>query len=166
MKKTLLTFVCSLALAVASYGAVTTTANVGASGRVSVVSGTVTSSLFTLQNTNEAKNATFYIFDAPGTNSTYVLSAYTNITYGAQWQTNIYTNYYGVYSSNVYLAKVLYTNSIAQSTNGYSLVGIYTCSSNTAPGVGYLSVPLTYQFRNGILVTNINSGSVSVTYAQ
>lgn len=149
-----------------AYAAVTTTVQSPASGVTSVTTAPATSSSFTFINTNAAKNSTVYVYDAPGTNVTYVLTPSTNYTFSVGSITNSWTNYLGVVNSNIFTGLITTTNSSAQITNFYPLAGVFIVSSNTAPGLGVLPANFNYNFRYGILVTNDNSVSVTGQYAQ
>lgn len=150
-----------------SNGAITeTTGNLGAASRYNLQAGQLDTTTFILVNTNTLKDSFVWVFDSSSTNATFVIPAYTNISQLAQNYTNYYTNYYGAVNSNSFVGLVYVSNSVAQATNPFPLVGIFKVSSNSAPGTGNATVNFRYHFSSGVLLTNDNSVTVNVTYVQ
>lgn len=163
--------ICLIAcLAVTSHAAVTTvtlTGN-GAAGSWTNVPTVVGGSfvLLSAQVTSAANNQAYLtIYDAPGTNITWSVGAYSNIT---SYVTNYYTmwtNYYGVTNySGTNIALIDITNSVAAVTNVYPV--IYTWAAPTNATTTFSS--LNTRFLRGAYVTNTGAASLtlSFTYTQ
>ena len=101
-----------------------------------------------------------------GTNLTYTQAAYTNqISYSTNWN-YIYTNYFGVTTTNSY-TNVLYdvtNNVVAAVTAAYPVRAAVAVPA----GNSYKLDQVNYYFMNGIGVTNTSTGlaTVSITYQQ
>jgi len=110
-----------------------------------------------------ATNAcTVLMYDAPGTATTWSATAYTNYTQYATNVSQIYTNFFGVATTNwLTNALVRYTNSVAASTNNYQQVFAQSYASNTTTTIPNLGIT----FVNGVLLTNAaNTLTITVSY--
>lgn len=108
-----------------------------------------------------ATNAvTLSIYDAPGTSFTNIVGAYSNLTQYATNVSLIYTNYYGVNTTNwLTNALVTATNSVASRTIAYPLIFAQSVASNTTANLPGLSM----SFVNGVMVTNNSANTATLT---
>ena len=110
-------------------------------------------------------NTTVVLIDTPTNALTYVQSAYTNtLSYGTNY-TQIYTNYFGVLTTNL-MTNVLtsVSRTVAASTNAYPVrATVSALASTTATAYG-----VNYYFGQGIWATNTSTGTaaVTITYQQ
>jgi hypothetical protein len=110
-----------------------------------------------------ATNTAGLLIDSPTNTLTYTLSAYTNtVSYLTNLPT-IYTNYFGVLSTNAdsggtNWVLVDVNQSVAASTNSYPTIGVASPAS-TATTINNMN---SYFFR-GFGITNNSSGNMSVT---
>jgi hypothetical protein len=167
MKNTLIAIGAGLALGistlVSSAVSVSTTLPPGAVFNLLTTSGNVGS--FTVKQVGitatTGTNAVVALYDAPSTNISYINPAYTNrVSYGTNWNTS-WTNFYGVVQTNYspVVALIDITNTVASSTNNYPtriIAGAAANNSAVFSGVNYY-------FDMGVLVTNIGSGTATVT---
>lgn len=103
-----------------------------------------------LQVYNPGTNTTLYIYDNY-TNSLYVTNAaYTNYTVSVGTTTNIYTNIFGVLTTNIYPSRLLTEQDVAASTTTPARV-LYTiyCPSNVVS-----TVPITADAVFGLYASN------------
>lgn len=103
---------------------------------------------------------TILIYDAPGNTITNNVGAYSNLVQYATNVSQIYTNFYGVATTNwLTNALVTTTNSVAAHTITYPLVFTQTFPSNVT-----VSIPnLNAMFQNGILITNQSANTLVIT---
>lgn len=108
-----------------------------------------------------ATNAvTLSIYDAPGTVFTNNVNAYSNLVQYATNVGQIYTNFYGVTTTNwLTNALVTVTQSVSGRSISYPLIFSQSFASNTTatlPGLGL-------NFVNGVMVTNNSANTASLT---
>jgi hypothetical protein len=125
---------------------------------------------FVLTSTS-ATNNTLAFVDSPTTNLTYVLGAYSNTVSVVGLYTNIYTNYFGNLTTNIYTAQTTTTNSVPSVTNSYNGILTAQVTANTTLTIGNAATfpyGSTYYFYQGVAVTNAGTGSavVTLTYQQ
>lgn len=108
-----------------------------------------------------ATNAvTLSIYDAPGIVFTNNVNAYSNLTQYATNVSVIYTNYYGVLTTNwLTNALVTSTQSVAGRSITYPLIFTQSVSSNTTAIIPNLSMTFLY----GVMVTNNSGNTVTLT---
>lgn len=112
-----------------------------------------------------ATNTTVAILDTPTNALTYVVPAYTNrLIYGTNY-TQIYTNYFGVLTTNI-MTNVLtsVSQTVAATTNNYPVRVTQSALASTTSSIDGVN----YYFINGVWATNTSSGnaSVTITYQQ
>lgn len=179
MKKLILSVIGSAAVVLAAY----TSSVFGATISATVVSGTMTNLLSTINSsvkvtsitltsaTNGASRVEFW--DTPTNALSFSAPAYTNtISYatnlvgapGSYW-----TNYFGVINTNFMLTNVLvdvpFSNGAATVSYPLRFVGATAAGTSTTFG------GVNYYFNNGLWITNVSSGgggpaTVTVTYQQ
>lgn len=104
-----------------------------------------------------ASNALVYLYDSPTNNYQWTNAGFSNYVTTVVTYTNIYTNYFGVITTNSYPAE---TNSIsvsAASTNAQRIVGIMvvpSTSSASLTNLGFLT--------QGLYITNYNTGNTNL----
>ena len=106
-------------------------------------------------------NTTVSFVDAPTTNLTYVVSAYTN---SVSYATNIvytYTNYWGAVTTLTNLQLVDTTSLVAASTNSYATRAALSALASTTSKADAVN----YYFVNGVqLVNGAGTNIVTITY--
>ena len=168
MKKFILSTVAVLALALQSFGALTSTVTLSPGGFTNIItfplSGYARVTGIALTATT-ATNTSVTLVDTPTNVLSYVIPAYTNTI---SYATNLivgWTNYFGVvnYWTNISLVDIT-NNLVPASTNLYLnrySIGALASSSTVVN-------PLNIQFEQGIWVTNTGTGTatVSINYVQ
>jgi hypothetical protein len=108
-------------------------------------------------------NASGLLVDTATNTTVYVLNAYTNTISYLTNQPSIYTNYFGVLSTNAdsngtNWVLVDVANAVDASTNSLPTVGVSVTGNNTI-----VINSMNTTFYRGIWVTNTGSGTMSVT---
>jgi hypothetical protein len=132
----------------------------GVNSGVLLSSPVVASQLLVSSSTTNGTLVTFY--DNSATNFFYTNASYITTTTSQQTVTNIYTNYFGVLTTNIYPALVTSSVTNAATTNLMPIV-----ATTFVPGSSTAELDGTYQFRSGILVSNSVSAAtitVNATY--
>lgn len=140
----------------------TTTLNPGSSTLLVSNSCRVTQVIITA---NANTNASTLCIDAPTNGTLYIIPGFTNfVTYGTN-MLNIYTNYFGVLTTNIYtnaIVDVGQTN--IQTTNSYPV----RVALGAAAGSSFKADNVNYYFQSGVMVTNNSPGfapeTVTVTW--
>lgn len=108
-------------------------------------------------------NGTLYFYDSAYNTNTYTRGGWTNISYSVGLNTNIFTNVFGVLSTNYYTAKILTTNTIAKAVVARPLIATATTVSNSVVTLDFDGV----FFGSGLLLTNVGTigglGGVNIT---
>lgn len=99
---------------------------------------------------------TVSFFDSPTNVIFYTNGAYTNFTINSVTYTNIYTNYFGVITTNTYPSKSNAVNVVAGGTNNYP-----TNLTLNIPTSGYVSSTIKFPIANGLFATNVLSGAAT-----
>ena len=104
--------------------------------------------------------STIAFFDSANTNTTYTYNAYTNVSfYTSTNLQSIYTNYFGVITTNTYTGVVTTNTVVAGGTNTYPIVLSLTAPSNTVTIVNG-----SWRFISGVTTTNTGAATVSMTF--
>lgn len=103
---------------------------------------------------------TLSIYDAPSTSFTNIVGSYSNLTQYATNVSIIYTNYWGVGTTNwLTNALVTATNSVSARTNTYPLIFTQIVQSNTTANLPNLGLT----FVNGVMLTNASANTATIT---
>lgn len=125
---------------------------------------------FVLTSTTATSNTLAFV-DSPTNSQAYVLSGYSNVVLTVGLVTNIYTNYFGVLTTNTYTGQTSAMGSVLASTNSYNGILTAQVTGNSTLTIGNaITFPngSTYYFYQGVGVTNSGAGSViaTITYQQ
>jgi hypothetical protein len=149
---TIVALLCATTVHAANASLTLTSANVGS---LLTVPATV-SQLLVSNSTTNGTLVTFY--DSGNTNFYITNVSYVTVTYTQQSVTNIYTNYFGVLTTNIYPALV--TSSVTNSAT----TNLFPATASTyVPGSSTAEIDGTYRFMNGVLVSNsVSTATITV----
>lgn len=113
---------------------------------------------------SQTNNATISAFDAPSTNLFYTNDSFITLVPSQSQITNIYTNYFGVLTTNVFPAIVDSPVTNLSSTNYFPARFVATVVSNSSSTFGGVN----YYFNYGVALSNAspNATTVTITYQQ
>ena len=148
MKKFFLSLGLVLSL-VAGAKAETVTQVLNGTGFTNVVVGPV--KLLSIQLSSQTfTNGVITFLDAPNAFPTNWTGAFTNIVRTSGFTTNLYTNIFGVLSTNIYPSILATTNTAAGSMKSRAVITAIATTSNSVQNITYDSLYVA----NGILITN------------
>lgn len=162
MKKLLSLIVATVCLVAFNTEGATVTGTYTSAGTNSLLSVSGMGKSIVIANSSAAASVV-KLFNAPSTDLTYTLAAYTNTTSYTTNLTNVYTTTTGISQTNI-KSGVLVINQqqVAASTNNYDVIATFTVPANNT---------LTYtwggngvRFGNGVLVTNSTNANITFTY--
>lgn len=158
-------FILSLAVAVglvSSLSAATLSATIQPNSASNVLSGGLAVSQFILASQATASNNIITMFDSPNNNLFYTNGAYTGVVSVTVSTNSIYTNYFGVLTTNSYSALIETNQTFLAATNTQPVrVGPLIVSSNSVVTLGN-GVATIYYFYSGITVSN--NGTAPLTF--
>lgn len=96
------------------------------------------------------------VYDSPTNVLAWTNLAYSNYVYSTVTYTNIYTNIFGVITTNSYAAETNTINVVATGANSYRVI-----ANLTVPGLSQASYPVKCVYVNGLFTTNTGSASAS-----
>lgn len=138
--------------------------NIAVNRTIRLIDGPASINSIAMQNAITTNSiVAFYI--APGTNTYFTNGVYTNYTwYATNAYQQIYTNFFGVLTTNTFAALVKTTNSVAAGTNFYPTLWAATSVSNAT--TTYLP-PFPVTAPLGLVITNgLSPITVTITYDQ
>jgi len=123
--------------------------------------GGVAKSLLIANSAASASTVTF--FDAPSTDLTYTLAAYTNTTSYTTNLTNVYVTTTGISQTNISEnVLVILKQQVAASTNNYATISTFTVPASST--LTYTFGGAGTRFMNGVCVTNSTNANITLTY--
>lgn len=96
------------------------------------------------------------LYDSPTNTTVWTNAAYTNFVQTQVTYTNIYTNIFGVITTNTYPAFTNAANAVAAATNSYRIV-----NTIVVPASSQVNSTLDGNVNNGIWATNTQSAAAS-----
>lgn len=163
MNKILASLVVGLSLVSSAFAETAVYTLTGAAPTNMIVAGPMKLNSISVSSTSQT-NGTIYFYDSPYLTNNIIVAAYTNLTYSTMSTNTIYTNIFGVLTTNTYTVKSITTNTVAAGSRLRQNIANIASVSNTVTTVEFDGTFLGF----GLLATNITTlggtpGNVVIT---